>query len=107
MLDGREVSVFWGGAENPDGTRKKKELPEQAKGKRKAARGKQAAAKAKVRGRWVKQKVTLETRTQWHGSRCFDKWLLQQSQRTYASRRAGKGRSNGDATGMPLLCCVC
>ena len=104
MPDGREVSAFWGGAENPDGTRKiKKALPEQAKGKRKAARAKRAATKAEVRGRWVKQilKATLEARKQWQGSRCFDKWLLQQGERTL-DELAG-----GEAAAMPQGCHCC
>jgi len=104
MPDGREVSAFWGGAENPDGTRKKKKaLPEQAKGKRKAARAKRAATKAEVRGRWVKQilKATLEARKQWQGSRCFDKWLLQQGERTL-DELAG-----GEAAAIPQVCHCC
>ena len=65
MLDGWEVSAFWGGTETPDGTRnKKKALPKQANGKRKAARAKRAATKAEVRGRWVEQEATLEARKQ-------------------------------------------
>ena len=52
MPDGREVSPFWGGATNPDGTlKKKKAAPDEAKGKKKAARTKRAAAKAAMRER--------------------------------------------------------
>ena len=102
MPDGREVSAFWGGADNPDGTRKKKKaLPEQAKGKKKAARAARAASKAEVRGRWVKQKATLEARKQWQGSRCFDKWLLQQGERTL-DELAG-----AEAAAMPQVCHCC
>ena len=102
MPDGRKVSAFWGGAHNPDGTRKKKKaLPEQAKGKRKAARTARAASKAEVRGRWVKQKATLEARKQWQGSRCFDKWLLQQGERTL-DELAG-----AEAAAMPQVCHCC
>ena len=102
MPDGRKVSAFWGGAENPDGTRKKKKaLPEQAKGKRKAARTARAASKAEVCGRWVKQKATLEARKQWQGSRCFGKWLLQQGERTL-DELAG-----AEAAAMPQVCHCC
>ena len=102
MPDGRKVSAFWGGADNPDGTRKKKKaLPEQAKGKRKAARTARAASKAEVCGRWVKQKATLEARKQWQGSRCFGKWLLQQGERTL-DELAG-----AEAAAMPQVCHCC
>ena len=102
MPDEREVSAFWGGAENPDGTRKKKKtLPEQAKGKRKAARAKRAATKAGVCGRWVKQKSTLEARKQWQDSRCFDKWLLQQGGCLLDEPTVG------ETAAMPQVCHCC
>ena len=77
MPDGREVSPFWGGATKPDGTLKKKKMPEgQAQGRMKVARTKRAATKAAMRERWVEQRKRLEGRKQWQGPRCFDAWLF-------------------------------
>ena len=72
MPDGREVSKFWGGATNPDGSAKKKKMPqEQVAGRKKVARTKRAATKAAMRERWVEHRKLLDGRKQWQGPRCF------------------------------------
>ena len=81
MLDGREVSPFWGGSQNPDGSlKRKKAAPEEAKAKKQAARMQRAASKAALRTRWLKRREALEGRKQWQGSRTFDAWLLEQGE---------------------------
>ena len=78
MPDGREVSSFWGGSQNPDGSiKRKKAAPEEANAKKQAARTQRAASKAALRTCWLKRKEALEGRKQWQGSRTFDAWLLE------------------------------
>ena len=102
MPDGREVSKFWGGAENPDGTLKKKKLPEgQAKGRKKVARTKRAATKAAIRERWVEQRELLDGRKQWQGPRCFDAWLLAQGERTLDDMQGA------EVADLPKVCHCC
>ena len=102
MPDGREVSPFWGGATNPDGTlKKKKAAPDEAKGKKKAARAKRSASKAGMRERWVEQRELLEGRKQWQGPRCFDAWLLAQGERALDQMQ------DAEVAEMPKVCCCC
>ena len=71
MPDGREVSKFWGGSKNPDGSVKKRKMPvEQAAGKKKVARTKRAATKAAVRQRFLGYRATQEK------PKLFEAWLL-------------------------------
>ena len=102
MPDGREVSPFWGGATNPDGTlKKKKAAPDEAKGKKKAARAKRSASKAGMRERWVEQRELLEGRKQWQGPRCFDAWLLAQGERALDQMQ------DAEVAEMPKVCYCC
>ena len=102
MPDGREVSPFWGGATNPDGTlKKKKAAPDEAKGKKKDARAKRSASKAGMRERWIEQRELLEGRKQWQGPRCFDAWLLAQGERTLDQMQ------DAEVADLPQVCCRC
>ena len=102
MPDGREVSKFWGGATNPDGSAKKKKMPqEQVAGRKKVARTKRAATKAAMRERWVEHRKLLDGRKQWQGPRCFDAWLLTQGE------RALDNMQEAEAAEMPKVCCRC
>ena len=100
MPDGREVSPFWGGATNPDGTlKKKKAAPDEAP--EKAARAKRSASKAGMRERWVEQRELLEGRKQWQGPRCFDAWLLAQGECTLDQMQGA------EVADLPKVCCRC
>jgi hypothetical protein len=110
MPDGREVSKFWGGSKNPDGSVKKKKMPvEQAAGKKKVARTKRDATKAAVRQRFLGYRATQEKRKLFDGPRTFEAWLLH-----VASERL-ESADNADAAPIPqvrtellcLLSCVC
>ena len=110
MPDGREVSKFWGGSVNPDGSLKKKKMPvEQVAGKQKAARTKRAGTKAVVRQRFLDYRATQEKRKQFDGPRTFDAWLL------HVAGEHMESADSADAAPMPqvltellcLLSCVC
>ena len=104
MPDGREVSKFWGGSKNPDGSAKKKRMPvEQVAGKKKAARTKRAGTKAAVRQRFLDYRATQEKRKQFDGPRTFDAWLL------HVAGEHMESADSADAAPMPqvlieLLC---
>ena len=102
MPDGREVSLYWGGATNPDGSLKKEKMPEgQAKVRKKGARTKRAGTKAAIRERWVEQRKLLDGRKQWQGPRCFDAWLLAQGERALDQMQDAK------VAEMPQVCHCC
>ena len=102
MPDGREVSLYWGGATNPDGSLKKEKMPEgQAKVRKKGARTKRAGTKAAIRERWVEQRKLLDGRKQWQGPRCFDAWLLAQGERALDQMQ------DAEVAEMPQVCHCC
>ena len=112
MPDGREVSRYWGGAKNPDGSLKKQKMPAgEVVGTRrtKAARTKRAAAKAAVRQRFLDYREVQERRKLFDGPRTFEAWLL------HVANERLESAGNADAAPMPqvltellcLLSCVC
>ena len=77
MPDGREVSRFWGGGRNRDGTKKRSKLsPASAKVRRKATAAANVARKQPLRKRFKQHRAELEGRKQWSGPRKFEDWLL-------------------------------
>ena len=110
MADGREVSRFWGGAKNPDGSLKKQKMPAgEVVGRKKAARTKRAATKAEVRQRFLRYRGEQERRKQFDGPRTFDAWLL------HVASEHMQSADSADAAPMSqvrtellcLLSCVC
>ena len=110
MPDGREVSPFWGGAKNPDGSLKKQKMPAgEVVGRKKAARTKRAATKAAVRQRFLDYREVQERRKMFDGPRTFEAWLL------HVANERLESADSADAAPMPqvltellcLLSCVC
>jgi hypothetical protein len=110
MPDGREVSLFWGGSRNPDGSLKKQKMPGgEVVGRKKAARTNRAAAKAAVRQRFLDYREVQERRKLFDGPRTFEAWLL------HVANERLESADSADAAPIPqvltellcLLSCVC
>jgi hypothetical protein len=78
--DGEEASPFWGGADNPDGSKKKvaKYNTEDKKKARQRVCQQRAGAESKqVRTLFVKRRDNLLKLGQWKEPNMFHKWLMQ------------------------------
>lgn len=77
--DGTEVSAFWGGARNPDGSAKRPARFVGADAKRERQReltARKSAERARVRERFLKLREGCEKLGRWTGPRKFEEWLL-------------------------------
>jgi hypothetical protein len=102
LADGREVSAFWGGSKNPNGSKKRSKLvPEEAAAKQKVNNQQRAARKADMRRRFQEHRAVLEGRNQWQGTRKYDEWLME-----IAGRALGD-REEAEAAVMPMVLLLC
>ena len=91
LADGREVSAFWGGSLNPNGSKKRSKLaaPEAAV-KRKVGEQQRTARKADLRRRFQVYRAALEGRNLWQGTRKFDEWLMETAGRALGDMDAAE-----------------
>jgi hypothetical protein len=79
LADGREVSKFWGGNSNPDGTAKKANKYIAAGDKLERGnelRQGRTSEKQAVRARFLLHREAQEKAKIWQGPRGFEEWLL-------------------------------
>ena len=78
--DGEEASQFWGGAVNPDGSKKKVakyNTEDKKKGRQKVCQQRAGAESKQVRKLFVERRDELLKLGQWKGPNVFNKWLMQ------------------------------
>ena len=101
MKDGREVSAFWGGATNPDGSKKKKATlttKAEVKARHKAKEAERSARRKAVRKLFEERRNALEQLNAWQGPRKFEEWLLRLAEGVLV------GGDKAAAPEMPEVC---
>ena len=100
--DDRIVSPHWGGSTNPDGGLTiPKVAPTDAAAKDKIKRTERAATKATVGERRLQHREVLDGCKPWQGSRCFNRWLLEQGECVL------DGFQEAEEAELPRVCCYC
>jgi hypothetical protein len=80
LADGREVSAYWRGGRNPDGTPKRPARfvgPVVKRERQRENEARRTAHRADVRKRFTKHRNSREMLGQWKGTRKFEEWLLE------------------------------
>ena len=77
---GKEASSFWGGADNPDGSKKRVaeyDTKDKKKGRQKVCQQRARAESKQVRKLFVERRDELLKLGQWKGPNVFQQWLMQ------------------------------
>ena len=80
LADGKEASPFWGGADNPDGSKKKVaeyDTQDKKRARQKVCQQRAGAKSKQVRKLFVKRRDELLKLGQWQGPNVFQEWLMQ------------------------------
>ena len=106
--DGEEASPFWGGADNPDGSKKKVaqyDTEDKKRARQKVCQQRAGAESKQVRKLFVERRDELLKLGQWEGPNVFQQWLMQ------LATRVLQGEDEAAAAQMPevrsLLMIVC
>ena len=106
--DGEEASPFWGGADNPDGSKKKVaeyDTQDKKRARQKVCQQRAGAESKQVHKLFVKRRDELLKLGQWEGPSVFQQWLMQ------LATRVLQGEDEAAAAQMPevrsLLMIVC
>ena len=106
--DGEEASLFWGGADNPDGSKKKVaqyDTEDKKRARQKVCQQRAGAESKQVRKLFVERRDKLLKLGQWEGPNVFQQWLMQ------LATRVLQGEDEAAAAQMPevrsLLMFVC